>query len=103
MKPYIFSAKADADMLNIALYTRRQWGIVQMRRYVLALERGIINLAEGTGYFKTISSPAGVMRIAHIEHHYIILKMRSDAPALVIAILYERRDIAAQLADRIKE
>ena len=38
----------------------------------------------------------------HCEHHYIFCLQRDDAPALVVAILYERMDLMRRVADRLK-
>ncbi|WP_232316649.1 hypothetical protein [Candidatus Burkholderia verschuerenii] len=37
------------------------------------------------------------------EHHCIFCLPREDAPALVVAIVHERMDLMARLADRLKE
>ena len=37
----------------------------------------------------------------HFEYHYIFCLPRDDAPALIVAILHERMDLMARLADRL--
>ncbi len=53
--------------------------------------------------FKDMSALYPALRMAHCEHHYVFCLPREDAPALIVAILHERMDLMARLADRLKE
>ncbi|MFT0546140.1 type II toxin-antitoxin system RelE/ParE family toxin [Allopusillimonas ginsengisoli] len=102
MTDYILTAAAEADMRGIIRYTRKQWGDVQVRRYITELERGIARLAARQGAFRDMSALYPALLMAHCEHHYVFCLPREHAPALIVAILHERMDLMARLADRLK-
>ena len=41
--------------------------------------------------------------MARCQYHYLFCLPRPDAPALIVAILHERMDLMARLADRLGE
>lgn len=88
-------------MRGIIRYTRKQWGDIQVRRYVTALEQGIACLATDQGTFKDMSALYPALRMAHCEHHYVFCLPRENVPALIVVILHERMDLLARLADRL--
>ena len=88
-------------MRGIVRYTRKEWGAAQVRRYVATLEQGIARLVAGQGAFKDMSAIYPALRMAHCEHHDVFCLPRKDAPALVVAMLHERMDLMARLADRL--
>lgn len=98
---YILTASAEADLRNIIRYTRRQWGVTQVRRYVATLEQGIARLAAGEGAFKDMSELYPSLRMARCEHHYVFCLPREHAPALIVGMSHERMDLMARLADRL--
>ena len=102
MTDYILTAAAEADMRGIIRYTRKQWGDVQVRRYITELERGIARLAARQGAFRDMSALYPALLMAHCEHHYVFCLPREHALALIVAILHERMDLMARLADRLK-
>src|SRR3546814_12498971 len=89
-------------MRGIIRYTRKQWGDVQVRRYITELERGIARLATRQGAFRDMSALYPALLMAHCEHHYVFCLPRDQAPDLIVAILPERMDLMARLADRVK-
>jgi len=102
MTAYEFSAEADRDLEGIVEYTRERWGDKRLQYYLTALEMGITDIVCGRRYFKEIMRGSHILRVAHIEHHYVFLKIRPNQPALVEGIFHERMDFMAQLADRMK-
>ena len=90
-------------MRGIIRYTRKQWGVAQVRHYIAQLEQGIARLAAGQGAFKDISALYPALRMARCEHHYIFGLPRDDAPTLIVAIFHERMDVMARLADRLND
>ncbi len=102
MTDYILTAAAEADMRGIIRYTRKQWGDVQVRRYITELERGIARLVARQGAFRDMSALYPALLMAHCEHHYVFCLPREQAPALIVAILHERMDLMARLTDRLK-
>ncbi|MFC3165828.1 type II toxin-antitoxin system RelE/ParE family toxin [Ciceribacter thiooxidans] len=103
MTAYILTVEAESDLRSVIRYTRAQWSVAQVRRYVSALERGIANLAEGKVPFKDMSALYPALRMARCQHHYVFCLPREDAPALIVAILHERMDLMKRLADRLNE
>ncbi|CAM5466301.1 type II toxin-antitoxin system RelE/ParE family toxin [Eoetvoesiella caeni] len=98
---YVLTEAAEADIREIIRYTRNQWGDTQVRRYIEALEQGIVRLAASQGTFKDMSALYPRLRMAHCEHHYVFCLPSESAPALVVAILHERMDLMRRLADRL--
>ncbi|MBS0590260.1 MAG: type II toxin-antitoxin system RelE/ParE family toxin [Proteobacteria bacterium] len=94
---------AEADVRGIIRHTRKEWGDAQVRRYINRLEQGIAHLAVGGMPFKDISDLYPGLRMAHCQHHYVFCLSRARAPTLVVAILHERMDLLARLADRLNE
>lgn len=101
MTAYLLTDAAEADLREIIRHTRRQWGDAQVRRYIAHLEHGIEHLAAGEGASRDMSAIHPALRMAHCEHHYVFCLSREDAPALIVAILHERMDLMARLADRL--
>lgn len=98
---YILTHAAEADIRGIIRHTRKEWGDAQVRRYLTKLEHGITRLAAGHGPFKDMNAIYPALRMVHCEHHYLFCLPREHAPALIVAILRERMDLMARLADRL--
>lgn len=98
---YTLTAAAETDLRDIIRYTRKQWGDAQVRRYVSALEQGIVRLVAGQGAFKNMDALYPSLRMAHCEHHYVFCLPREGSSALVVAIFHERMDLMVRLADRL--
>ena len=98
---YVLTHAAEADVRGIIRHTRKEWGDAQVRRYVTKLEQGMARLAAGLGYFKDMSALYPALRMVHCEHHYVFGFPRERAPTLIVAILHERMDLMARLADRL--
>lgn len=98
---YILTDDAANDMRGIIRYTRKTWGAAQARSYAESLEKGIIRLAGDPLHFRDMSELYPALRMARCEHHYVFCLPRHDAPALIVAILHERMDLMARLADRL--
>ena len=98
---YILTAAAEADLRGIIRYTRRQWGDVQVKRYVTLLERGIARLAVGEGGYKSLDEVYPSLRVARCEHHYVFCLPRENAPALIVAIFHEKMELMVRLMDRL--
>jgi plasmid stabilization system protein ParE len=100
-KNYILTDDAANDMRGLIRYTRKTWGAAQSRRYAASLEKGIVRLAGDPQRFRDMSELYPTLRMAHCEHHYVFCLPQNDAPALIVAILHERMDLMARLADRL--
>lgn len=102
MSGYVLTDEAESDLRDIIRYTRKEWGTAQVRRYIGELEQGIASLAAGRGAFRDMSALFPALRMARCEHHYVFCLPRENAPALIVAILHERMDLMARLADRLR-
>ncbi|MFY7836512.1 MAG: type II toxin-antitoxin system RelE/ParE family toxin [Novosphingobium sp.] len=97
----MLTAHAEADLRAILRYTRSQWGAVQARHYALRLETGIVALAKKRTLGRDLRTLHDGLRVGKCEHHYIFCQDRANRPALILAILHERMDLMARLADRL--
>lgn len=98
---YVLTDAAEADVRGIIRHTRKQWGDAQVRRYITKLEQGMASPAAGQGAFQDMSALYPALRMAHCEHHYVFFLPREHVATLIVAILHERMDLIARLADRL--
>lgn len=98
---YALTQAAEADIRGIIRHTRKAWGDAQVRRYIAKLEQSMVRLAVGQGPFMDMSALYPALRMVHCEHHYVFCLPQGRAPALIVAILHERMDLMARLADRL--
>ncbi|MEQ1496290.1 MAG: type II toxin-antitoxin system RelE/ParE family toxin [Novosphingobium sp.] len=101
MVGYAFTIEADADLAGIVEYTRRQWGDDQARRYLSQLHMCLDQIVDDGGHHKSVANLLQPMRVLRCQHHYIYCLPRSHEPALIIAILHERMNLIARLAERL--
>ena len=101
MRAYVLTEAAEADLRGSIRYTRKHWGDVQVRSYVADLEQGLGCLVKGEGAFKELDALHPGLRMARCRHHYVFCLPRKDAPALIVALLHERMDLMARVADRL--
>lgn len=98
---YVLTRAAETDIRGIIRHTRKEWGDTQVRRYLSKLEQAMARLAAGHGPFKDMSAIYPTLRMVHCAHHYLFCLPGERAPALIVAILHERMDLMARLADRL--
>jgi plasmid stabilization system protein ParE len=99
---YVLTDAAETDLRAIIRYTRKRWGDDQVRRYVREPEAGINRLAKVEGVYSDLGEIHPDLRVSHCGHHYIFCLPRTDAPSLIVAILHERMDLMARIADRLR-
>lgn len=102
MRKYTLSKRAVADLDEIAVYTKRNWGSNQARAYRDHLKKCIDALVSGSGQAKDLSALRPGLRMARCQHHYVMIVLRSDAPTIVIGVLHERMDLMARVAERLE-
>jgi toxin ParE1/3/4 len=102
MASYELSPEAFTDLLGIADYTRRQWGVPQATKYRDQLEQCFEALATGKGRFKNLSHIRVDLRATRCRHHYVYCVMLTHSPPLMIAVLHEKMDLMARIAERLK-
>ncbi|WP_290686708.1 MULTISPECIES: type II toxin-antitoxin system RelE/ParE family toxin [unclassified Haematobacter] len=100
---YILTDDAVADLRAIIRHTRDTWGAAQARRYAEALEHGMSGIAGDPGQCRDMGALYPELRMARCERHYLFCLPRSNAPALIVAILHERMDLMARLAGRLQQ
>ncbi|ETW95887.1 MAG: hypothetical protein ETSY1_28795 [Candidatus Entotheonella factor] len=101
MTLYKLTAAAEADLREIARYTRRQWGVAQSRDYARRLTSCFQNIADSEVVprpFPDISPDLLVMRC---EHHFIFYLHPQGQKPEIIAVLHERMDMIARLWGRM--
>ena len=101
MAGYAFTGEADADLDGIVEYTRRQWGDGQARRYLAQLRQSLDQIADDSGRHKIVTNLSRPVRVLRCQQHYIYCLPRSQKPVLIIAILHERMDLTARIAERL--
>lgn len=99
---YVLHPAAEADLREIVRYTRKQWGDAQTRSYIGKLARSVERVAAGQSMSSDMAALYPGLRMVHCQHHYIFCLPRDDAPALVVAIFYERMDLMTRLEHRLK-
>jgi len=100
-KPYDLSPGAKDDIQEIARHTVAHWGEEQCRTYIAALEAKATALAAGACPYRNMGALMPGLRAATSGKHYIFCLPRSDAPALILAVLHERMDILDRLKSRL--
>ena len=101
MRPYELTREAEDDLREIARYTRRQWGKEQQRRYAGLLAGCFQRIAARTGHPRTFSPRYPRVRVTRCEHHYIFYLAPEGEKPRILAVLHERMDFLARLADRL--
>ena len=102
MSSYILSPEAEADLREIAKYTKRNWGDVQARKYQAQLVAAIEALAAGKARGKDLNSVPG-MKMMRCEHHYIFCRILNGTTPEIYAVFHEKMDLIARLAERISD
>lgn len=97
-----FTADAKQDIIAIARYTAKQWGVAQAHKYAALLDKGFSKIAAGTDAAKLIFPENSSLYVSRCEHHYIfyLRKSKADMP-VIMAVLHERMDVMQRLKQRL--
>jgi toxin ParE1/3/4 len=101
MNPYELIPAAEADLREIARYTRGQWGEVQSRRYARTLAACFQKIADGEVVQRSFSARFPELLAARCEHHFIFYLHPEGRKPQIIAVLHERMNLLARLQDRL--
>lgn len=101
--PYRLTRGAEADLREIARFTRRQWGAAQCRLYIHELERAAIALAQDSFPSKSMDKLLPGLRMGVSGRDRIFFLHHAHAPVLILAILHERMDLITRLRARLDE
>jgi len=101
MSAYRLTEAAEADLVGIFDYTERQRGSAQAHRYLSQLSQCAGALArEWEQMGNSLKGYRGLRRL-HCQHHYLFAVKHNDQPISIVAVLYERMDLMARLAERL--
>ena len=101
MIPYELTPDAEADLREIARYTRRQWGEAQSRQYARTLATCFQNIAKGEIVRRSFSNRFPELLVARCEHHFIFYLHPEGQKPRIITVLHERMDLIASLRHRL--
>lgn len=101
MVSYRLTKSAESDLRSVTRYTKNKWGKAQAVRYTNQLLRGMDKITSGGEQFKDLSEVSPGLRTTRCEHHYLAYIVRPDHEPVVIAVLHERMDLIARIAERL--
>ena len=101
MAEYELSPATEADLLEIALYTIRTWGVKQAERYEAALESHFVAIGRKDVRSRAFLEHRPELRVSRCEHHYVFFLQHENARPLILAVFHENMDLMARLRDRL--
>ncbi len=101
MTAWQLTAAAEADLRAIVRYTRNEWGSDKAQSYAGDLKQAIQRLADNPNRHRAMPQLHADVRIARGGQHLIFALLKANGPALILAILHERMDLIARLANRL--
>lgn len=99
---YILTPGADIDLLEIARYTIREWGIEQAQIYESKLTACFDSIASNSEHSRVVFSNRPDIRFVHCEHHYGFFVRPNKSCTLIVALLHERMDIISRIRKRLE-
>jgi toxin ParE1/3/4 len=102
MAQWVLSREARSDLSGIRHYTEEAWGIEQALKYRAQLRECSERLAMKRARGKNLAALKAGLRSLRCQHHYIFCLFSPDTPPLIVAILHERMDLMARIAERLK-
>jgi toxin ParE1/3/4 len=89
---------AEADLIGIARYTRRQWGLDRVESYINSLFESFQRLADNpeVGHERGDLRP-GLRIVLYLQHYYICYRIDGDE-VQILRVVHTRRDLARQIA-----
>ena len=94
-----FTPAARRDLRNIALYTRRIWGIERQASYRAALERAFKLISEHPQLGRPRDDFFSGCRGLRVEQHVIYFHQPRPDEIEVLRILHQRQDTSAVVKD----
>ena len=102
MPDYQLTPAAERDLVGVARYTLRTWGIDQARRYEVLLVACFETIASGQARSRELFKSRPEIRFVPCENHYVFFTKPPGAPVLILAVLHERMDLVARLKQRLQ-
>ena len=100
-REYELTEAADNDLLAIARYTIKKWGIDQARRYNAALESCFTAIGTGKIRPRIFLQRRPELLFTHCEYHYVFYITRNNRCPLIIAVLHENMNLITRLKNRL--
>ena len=93
----MLSEDAEADLVDIAVYTRRRWGSAQARRYGDGLVQAMRITAKNAAAGRSIEGfPARFRKFTYRSHHLYFVVENDDF--VILRILHQAQDPARYIA-----
>lgn len=92
------TALAEHDLINIWLYTQKNWGETQADTYLDELEQTLLLISEQPYLASPRVEFTPCVRIHHHAHHLIVYQVL-ELEIAIIRILHESMDIESQLVE----
>lgn len=96
---YQVSAKAKKDLRDIAIYTEKQWGREQKRRYMATVKESLMLLSEHPGVGHICTDIAAGYCKYHVGKHYIFYRQTASDSIEIVRILHERMNFELHFND----
>jgi toxin ParE1/3/4 len=84
---------ARQDIKSIWSYSFEQWGAAQAERYIKALEKTLVELAQAPMHGTAVTHPYPGLRQYRYKKHLIIY-LHTATTLDIVRVLHERMDIA---------
>ncbi|MCO6384605.1 MAG: type II toxin-antitoxin system RelE/ParE family toxin [Vannielia sp.] len=101
MAAYDLTVSAEADVVEIWQYTARTWSEAQAQAYHAELQGCFSRLALGP--FRRFDDIAPGLRSCRVGRHVVFWLAAAGKVPQVIAVLHERMNLFARLADRLRD
>ena len=98
---YILTADAAQDIEEVWRFSFERWGADQADKYLAQMESCLDRIAAGEAYCRSYPEIDARLKSHHCEHHYIFFLDGADK-VTVIAVLFERMNLLAQLRQRLR-
>ena len=89
---YKASAEANADLLEIAFYTKQQWGIAQKNIYLKAIKTIFDRITDNPMLGRQRKDLGKHLRSIPAKDH-IVFYISSDEDVLIVRVLHRRSDL----------
>ncbi|SNY48888.1 Plasmid stabilization system protein ParE [Arsukibacterium tuosuense] len=101
-KRYRLTADAAQDLLNIARYSVKTWGVAQSRAYAAELEETFVSLVDELLPAKPFSESLPDIMVWHNRFHSVYYTYETNEKGIaIIAVLHHKRDSHQTIANRL--
>ncbi len=102
MPEYELTHAADRDLLDIARYTIKTWGLAQANWYEAEIRTHFIAIGKSEAHARPFLEHRPELLFCRCEHHYIFFLQRESACPLILAVFHENMDLMTRLRDRLE-